>query len=256
MQLGLIKQTKHWKTVKNIHSFTHSFTHTNMHAHLKPDVPTLKNTGTGASAVVRLPVFSRHLVRFVSCTADKNTFAAYVLSNKEGDVPVSYSSLMGTSSRGTIASKEPVLQCCNVVMEITVCSKKRTSTHSFNLLPWRRFVHDTAPDDNLLCKEKEPGRRVRAHAAPTAESHPLHLTSQQSGPWLVKYSSWNSEENERIIGLEKDRSLYRERRHILVNPKKTSLTEHLWISWSSFFINLTYSLNSRFLYFSIIYILL
>ncbi len=196
-----------------------------MHAHLKPDVPTLKNTGTGASAVVRLPVISRHLVRFVSCTADKNTFAAYVLSNKEGDVPVSYSSLMGTSSRGTIASKEPVLQCCNVVMEITVCSKKRTSTHSFNLLPWRRFAHDTAPDDNLLCKEKEPGRRVRAHAAPTAESHPLHLTSQQSGPWLVKYSSWNPEENERIIGLEKDRSLYRERRHILVNKKK-----HLWLN--------------------------
>ncbi len=107
-----------------------------------------------------------------------------------------------------------------LLWRLTVCSKKRTSTHSFNLLPWRRFVHDTAPDDNLLCKEKEPGRRVRAHAAPTAESHPLHLTSQQSGPWLVKYSSWNPEENERIIGLEKDRSLYRERRHILVNPKK------------------------------------
>ncbi len=227
-----------------------------MHAHIKPDVPTLKKTGRGASAVVRLPVFSRHLVRFVSCTADKNTFTACVSSNKEGDVPVSYSSLMGTSSRGTIASKEPVLQCCNVVMEITVCSKKRTSTHSFNLLPWRRFVHDTAPDDNLLCKEKEPGRRVRAHAAPTVESHPLHLTSQQSGPWLVKYSSWNPDENERNTGLEQDRTLYRERRHILVNQKQTTLTKHLRISWSTFLINLTYSLNSRFLYFSIIYLLL
>lgn len=215
-----------------------------MHAHIKPDIPTLKKTDTGASAVVRLPVFSRHLVRVVSCTADKKSFTACASSNKEGDVPVSYSSLMGTSSRGTIASKEPVLQCCNVVMEITVCSKKRTSTHSFNLLPWRRFVHDTAPEDNLLCKEKEPGRRVRAHAAPTVESHSLHLTSQQSGPWLLKYSLWNPDENERNAGLEQDKTLYREGWHILVNRKQTFLPEHLWISWSSFLINPIYSLNS------------
>lgn len=226
-----------------------------MHAHIKPDVPTLKKTDTGASAVARLPVFSRHLVRFVSCTADKNVFTACVSSNEEGDVLVSYSSLMGTSSRGTIASKEPVLQCCNVVMWITVCSKKRTSTHSFNLLPWRRFVHDTAADDNLLCKEKEPGRCVKAHAAPTAESHPLHLTSQQSGPWLLKYSSWNPDEKERNTRQEQEQNCTETLWWIKNKHFWLDIYESVWLirftHWTA-----GHSFHNVQLYFSIIYMLL
>lgn len=85
-------------------------------------------------------------------------------------------------------ASRPVLPLPTVVMETTVCSKMRTSMHSFSLPLHSLEAHDTACHD-LGCHGDDPWSWVRAHAAPMDGSHPLHLTSQHSGPPLLSSSS-------------------------------------------------------------------